>query len=255
MAGSLFKGVGKLVGGLFGASQAPGQPSFNFFPNIITPSFNLKTDASGAVTLSRIGSPQRFPDILKQLSELGAQVRPGFGRFTEAAVEAIRRAKGDALGNAREQLQRRRIAGASFANAQLANIEQEFGRAEAQLRGQALLQEIQQTFQIIDAEAAVKTRNFQFELQELGIAAGVADSLLQVISDQTVIDKAIAAKAATNVGTFGADVGGLIGEGLGKFFGKGGGGEDALASLAGKLFGGSGGGSSELVGTFAAGFT
>ena len=118
MSGGLLGGVGKLAGGLFGASQAPGQPSFNFFPNITTPAFNLRTRSGGRVDLTRLADTQRFPNILSQLSELGAEVRPGFGRFTDAAVEAIRRTKADALGNARQQLQRRRVAGSSFANAQ-----------------------------------------------------------------------------------------------------------------------------------------
>ena len=93
--------LGSLVGGLFGSSRAPKQPSFNFFPNITTPAFNLRTSPGGDVTLSRLADTQRFPNILSNLADLRAEVRPGFGRFTEAAVEAIRRAKGDALGNAR----------------------------------------------------------------------------------------------------------------------------------------------------------
>lgn len=249
MAG-LFKGVGKLAGGLFGASQAPKQPKFDFFPNITTPSFNLKTSAGGNIDLTRVGSPQRFPDILKQLSDLSGQVRPGFGRFTEAAVKSLRRAKGDALGTAREQLQRRRVQGSSFANASLAKIEEQFGVTEAKLRGQALLQEIDTTFRLIDAEATTKTRNFEFELKELGIATSVATSLVQVISDQTIIDKKIAAEAAAGAGEFFGDIGSLIGEGFGSLFGggadiSGGGGDDdlggniggdLLGSLASKLF-------------------
>lgn len=218
MAG-IFTGIGKLAGGLFGASRAPKQPTFNFFPNITTPAFNLRTSPGGDVTLSRLADTQRFPNILSNLADLRGEVRPGFGRFTEAAVESIRRAKFDALGNVRQQLQRRRVQGSSFANAQLAGIEAEFGRQEAVFRGQALLEEIETTFRLIDAEAEVKTRNFQFELAELGVATGAAESLLQVISNQTTIDKIVASKAAEGVGEFGASVGELIGKGFGSIFG------------------------------------
>ena len=214
----ILKGIGKLVGGIFGGGSVK-QPKFDFFPNITTPAFRLKTAPGGAVNLTRLADTQRFPNILSNLADLRGEVRPGFGRFTEAAVDAIRRAKEDTLGNVRQQLQRRRVQGSSFANAQLAGIEAAFGRDEALVRGRALLQEIQQTFQIIDAEAEVKTRNFQFELAELGVATGAAESLLQVIGNQTLIDKAIAAKAAEGVGKFGANIGELIGGGFGSIFG------------------------------------
>ncbi len=256
MGGIVGGALGGLVGGLFGSSQAPSQPRFNFFPDITTPSFRLRTGEGGIVDLTRTGSPQRFPNILADLAELRGEVRPGFGRFTEAAVESIRRAKGDALGNARQQLQRRRVAGSSFANAQLAGIESEFGRQENLFRGQALLQEIDATFKVIDEELKVKQANFQAEFLELGIAANVAGFVTQALSQQAIIDKAIAVKAAEGIGAFGLDIGEALGtgffgsgeskEGSGGFFGDSFFGDlfsqGKIAQVAGSLFGGGGGG-------------
>ena len=244
MAGVL-KGVGKLVGGIFGGGSVK-QPKFDFFPNITTPAFRLKTAPGGAVDLTRLADTQRFPNILSNLADLRGEVRPGFGRFTEAAVEAIRRAKGDALGNVRQQLQRRRVQGSSFANAQLAGIEAAFGREEALFRGQALLQEIETTFKIINEEFKVKLANFQAEFQELGIAANVAGFVTQALSAQSVVDKQIAAEAAVGAGSAFGDFGAVLGKAiggsdlfgdftsaLGSFFG---GGSDTISGQAARTF-------------------
>lgn len=232
MAGVL-KGVGKLVGGIFGGGSVK-QPSFDFFPNITTPAFRLKTAPGGAVNLTRLADTQRFPNILSNLADLRGEVRPGFGRFTEAAVDAIRRAKEDTLGNVRQQLQRRRVQGSSFANAQLAGIEAAFGRDEALVRGRALLQEIDQTFRIINQELKVKISNFQAEFVELGIAANVAGFVTEALSAQAVVDKEIAAKAAEGAGSAFGDFGGLLGSALEDFIG---------GSITKDLFGGGDGGS------------
>ena len=238
--------LGKVTGAIIGKQLAPSQPAFGFFPRISTPSFDLEVGNQGRTKLTRTAFPQRFPDVLKKLSDLLGEVRPGFGRFTKAGVEAIRRAKGDALGTAREQLSRRRVQGSSFANAQLAQIEQASGRDEARFRAQAILQEIDQTFRIIDAEASIKLKNFEFELSELKVATGLALGMAGVISDQTLLDKRIAADAAVAAGEFGASVGESIFGGGDIFDFAGGGGDDLgsgsiggddLGSLAGKLFG------------------
>lgn len=226
----LFSGLGKLAGGLFGASQAGGIPRFDFSTNITTPSFNLKS-GGGATTLTRTGFPQRFSSELGNLADLRGQVRPSFGRFTEAAVESIRRAKADALGTARQQLQRRRVLGSSFGNAQLAAIEQKAGRDEFSARADALLKEIDQTFRIINQESELKIKNFKFELDELGIAADVSTAFLRVVGRQAEIDKEIAAKAAAGSGSFFAEVFGDI---------LGGSGKDDDSFNLGKLFSGGG---------------
>ena len=235
MAGVL-KGVGKLVGGIFGGGSVK-QPKFDFFPNITTPAFRLKTAPGGAVNLTRLSDTQRFPKILSNLADLRGEVRPGVGRFTEAAVDAIRSAKEDTLGNVRQQLQRRRVQGSSFANAQLAGIEAAFGREEALFRGQALLQEIDQTFRIINQELKVKISNFQAEFVELGIAANVAGFVTEALSAQAVVDKETAAEAAKGAGAAFGDFGSVIGEAIGgidfgSIFGGGGGG-----SITGNKFG------------------
>lgn len=247
----LFSGLGKLAGGLFGASQAGGIPRFDFGANITTPSFNLRSDTDLVTTLTRTAFPQRFSSELGNLADLRGQVRPGFGRFTEAAVESIRRARGDALGTARDQLARRRVLGSSFGNAQLAAIEQAAGRDEFAARADALLKEIDQSFRIINQELDVKTRNFKFELEELGIAANVTRSFLGVLSDQARLDKEIAVKAAQGAGDFFSST-------FGDIFG--GSGPDDDSFNLGSLFSKGGISNPEkvvsaLTGTFDAGFT
>lgn len=140
-------------------------------------------------------------------------MRPGFGRFTEAAIESIRRGTADALGTARDQLARRRVLGASFGAAQLAAIEQKGARDEFATRASALLEEIDQTFRIITQEFDLKKQNFQFDLDELGIAVNLTQGVMGVLSLQAEIDKRIAADAAAGTGTFFANT-------FGEIFGK-----------------------------------
>ena len=91
----------------------------------------------------------------QDLAGLQGQVRPGFGRLTESAVNTIRNRAAQSAGNLRESLARRNILGASFANAQQASIERDFAQLEEQTRAQAIVQEIEATRQIVKDRAGL----------------------------------------------------------------------------------------------------
>ena len=139
-----------------------------------------------------------------------------------SGLQALAGSRGRALGTAREQLQRRRVAGSSFGNAQLTRIESEFAEKENAFRAKAILDEITQTFNIINQEFKVKTQNFQFELDELGIAVDLTQSVMGVLSDQAKIDKQNAVLAIQGRADFfttaGGEIGGGLEEGITKFF-------------------------------------
>lgn len=220
----LLSGLGALAGGFFGGSDDNIPTGLKFNPNIKTPSFRLSAGASGDVDLTRIGSPQRFTSELANLADLRAGLDPGFGRITETGVTSLRRGTADILGNAREQLSRRRIEGSSFGAGSLALIEQEGEVAVAEFKAKALLEEISATFKIIDEEFVIKSKNFQFELDELRIATGLTEAFMGVLSQQAAIDKEIAVAAADAEGGFFGSLGGLLGgaaaAGIGGSLGK-----------------------------------
>lgn len=67
----ILSGLGKLAGGLFGASQAGDIPTgFSFIPDIKTPSFRLTATPGGNVDLARTAFPQRFGPELANLADL-----------------------------------------------------------------------------------------------------------------------------------------------------------------------------------------
>ena len=215
----LLSGLGSLAGGFFGGGDDNIPTGLSFIPDIKTPSFRLSAAPGGDVDLSRIGSPQRFTSELANLADLRAGLDPGFGQITETGVTSLRRGTADILGNAREQLSRRRIEGSSFGAGSLALIEQEGEVAVAEFKAKALLEEINATFSIIDEEFKIKTQNFQFELDELDIAVGLTNAVLGVASAQAEIDKANAVLAAQGESEFFSELGGLGGTLLGTAFG------------------------------------
>ncbi len=207
----LLSGLGSLAGGFFGGGDDNIPTGLSFIPDIKTPSFRLSAAPGGDVDLSRIGSPQRFTSELANLADLRAGLDPGFGQITETGVTSLRRGTADILGNAREQLSRRRIEGSSFGAGSLSLIEQEGEVAVAEFKAKALLEEIDRTFKIIDEEFTIKSKNFQFELDELKIATGLAVQTQAVLSDQAKIDKANAVLAAEGDTSLFEDLGGLLG--------------------------------------------
>ena len=230
----ILSGIAKLAGKAFGLFGDPDIPTgLKFQPDIKTPSFRLTSAAGGNVDLTRTAFPQRFGSELANLAELRGEVRPGFGRFTEAGIKALERSRGAALGTAREQLQRRRIQGSSFGAAQLTSIEQKFAEQEETFRADAILREINTTFRIIDEEFKVKTQNLKFELDELGLAINLTQTVLQVASDQARIDKANAVLAAQGEADFAS---GIIGDIFGGGFGE----DSEIGKIASFVTGGGG---------------
>lgn len=221
------KELGKIGGkalGFFGSKAlAPNMPSFNPSSNIRTPAFNMTT-SGGDVTLNRLNGPQRFAGVLDEIAGVRAEVKPGFGRFTEAAVKSIQDAKNKALGNVRDSLARRRVAGSNFANNALVNIERQFAQDEELARSGALIKEIEVTTQLIDERYKTELGNFELDLKELGIASNVSSTILQVMSQQAAIDKELAAKAIGGTGSFLSDILGTAGEAIGGFLPSFGGG-------------------------------
>ena len=188
-------------GGGGGGSQFPSRFS------VATPAFSL-TSEGGATSLSRLQTPelarrtQRTGRIFGDIDQLRAEVRPGFGRFTESAVKTINAARSRRIGDLRAQLARRRVSGASFAEGEVTSAELAFGELEEKVRAQSLLQEIATTSAFLTQEADLLQREVQNELAELGVATGFAQTMVQAISAQTAIDKQLAAQEIAGTGQF-----------------------------------------------------
>lgn len=174
--GDIVGGIGSLVSGL--TSEAPkvntknitqkvSTPYYNFNKGTLTPTaaaagtggfngiFNNLGTLSGQFSglnssLSGVGTT--LGGLGKSLADLRSQVAPGMGRITQARVAAIQNAGAETLGDLRTQLQRRSIAGSSFANDSEARVKLATAQAVEQAQAQGILDEIGASVQITQAE-------------------------------------------------------------------------------------------------------
>jgi len=171
----------------------------------------------GVVDVTRSPELQGILKNLKDTSlntagELGAlksQLRPGFGALTESAVSNLENRRRRAIGNLRENLARRRVAGSSFGQDTLARAEAEFAKQEADIRAQTKLQEIDATNKLILQEGAAKLDAFNVLLSQSNIeaqlganmAAGVANQLQSNYRTITELEAANAQATGQLIGT------------------------------------------------------
>lgn len=139
-------------------------------PGLLAASFNRTPEFNALRGFAR--------DLPGAFSDLRAQVRPAFGRITEAAVTAIRNAESRAKGTLKDQLARRRVLGSSFGSDALIRLEREFGEAEFKARSSATLAEITASAELISQEFQAVLANIESEVKEILGVAGVGTSLL-----------------------------------------------------------------------------
>ena len=137
--------------------------------------FNLtRGEGSNRAIESLVGATQ---SATRGFKDLRSQVRPGFGRFTQSAIESIRGAADKTVGNLREELSKRRVIGSSFAQREIASTEAEFGRLEEQARSEALLAEIGATGKLIGMEFEAAITGITSILKQFNFESGIAASL------------------------------------------------------------------------------
>ncbi len=165
-----------------------------------TPKFSINVgqgvelvDKDPGLTLAR---KQSFGRLIDEVSSARGDVRPGFGRLTEAVVQSIREAADKSRGDLRQQLAQRRVSGASFANDVVTRSDVEFAQAESQLRSQALIAEIGLTSELITQEFGFRRVEIEDEFRELQLVANVGKALLGINAANEQFAQQIAIAAA-----------------------------------------------------------
>lgn len=209
LAGGLASGAAAAFGSkLFGGSS-----KISYTP----PSINAGglSGSGGNIT----ASPQRT-DLVNNIAgtygqqadaigNLLPQVAPGFGNLTNAAVTSIQNARSAAIGNLRDNLQRRSVLGSSFGQDALARAETEFGQQENAARSQAFLQELDMTNQLTQQQFNAARGQFQTGLDELNLEANAGVQLASQATAQ------LGANARLQ-----AQLDAYAQQGAGKFFGQ-----------------------------------
>lgn len=181
-AGASF-GLNKLFGGKKGEAQAP---LANFqAPGFSAGGLSAQADKTGQYSVTSNGERLGLVgDIANQYGlqagELGAlrnRVAPGVSDLRNARLAELENARTAAMGNLRENLQRRRVLGSSFGQDSLARADLEFGQAKSKASAESFLQELEMTNNILNQQYEAGRNQFQTSLNELNLQADVAAKL------------------------------------------------------------------------------
>ncbi len=127
--------------------------------------------------------------LRENLSELAGEVRPGFGRLTEAALTTAKNRFNQEAGNLRQVFQDRNLQGSSFALAEQSRLNQTFEEEEFALRSQAFVQEIDLRRQIVgDAGKLLELdqQTLGVQAQQVGLQLGLNEQQANVFRDEMV---------------------------------------------------------------------
>lgn len=175
-------------GGKSGGSGTGGASSFaGINAGGLTSSFNGGNIgvSSSAGRSGLVGSiSQTFPQQASEIAKLRASVAPGVSGLRSSRLAEIDNAKRAAIGNLRENLQRRRVLGSSFGNDAITRAEAEFGQQKERVAAESYLQELELTHALIGEEFNVRRGEFQTQLDELNIQADVATKLATQLTGQ-----------------------------------------------------------------------
>lgn len=134
--------------------------------------------ANGA--LSRTGSHEqaafatRFPQALKQIDTIRGEIKTNASKFREAALSQVDSEEAKSTGTLREQMARRGLSGASFAEDTVGRNKAEFAAKKAGVEAQVGAQEFELNKQLIEVERQWLTDSLQREFTELGHASTAA---------------------------------------------------------------------------------
>lgn len=187
----------------------------NFNLNFGTPGYGIQVDSSGGL-VNRTGETQGFIDALKYglgtdeagYTNLLSQIAPGFGRLSQAAGQEIENAGRAAVGNLREQLARRRVLGASFANDQMAGLKATYDQMKQKAQAEAMVQELEMTQKVISARTDARNQTIAQALNQIQFEGDIGKTLtLGIMATNTDLAKvqaelsSLAAQITGNIAT------------------------------------------------------
>lgn len=186
VAGGLASGAaGFGLSKLFGGNKNPTAGLQSFAPTGINAG-GLTTSASGgniAVTPSaeRLGLVGNiaggFGSLADELRQLRGKVAPGISELRANRLAEIEGARQRAIGDLRENLQRRRVLGSSFGNDAIARAESEFAGQRERVAAESTLQELEASNNLINQQFSAQRQQFQTFLDELNLEAGIATGI------------------------------------------------------------------------------
>ena len=132
-----------------------------------------------------------FQNQTNQLGALRPLVEPGFGRLTEAGINAVRDARRASMGDLRQNLARRRVRGSSFGADDISRTAAEFAKRENEFASEAFIKEMALTQDLINQEAQAAANSYLQNLSqtnfETSLAAQLSSGVTSVLSNNAQI--------------------------------------------------------------------
>lgn len=123
----------------------------------------------------------RFLGLYDDVGALRETVTPGYSHLRDRRLEAVELARTKGMGDLRDSLARRRVAGSSFANDSISRAEAEYGKLRSDTEAQTFLEELDANMRLISQQQSLGTSamqalqsRFQTELGALGNLTSLA---------------------------------------------------------------------------------
>lgn len=163
-------------------------PAANLNLNFGTPGYGIQLNSSGGA-FTRQGETQGVMDALLSgaatdeagYNNLLSQIQPGFGRLSSATQQEIENASRAAVGNLREQLARRRVLGASFANDQMAGLKATYDQMKQKAMAESFVQEMEMTKQVISQRTEARNQAISQAFSQLNFEGDTGRQLTALI--------------------------------------------------------------------------
>jgi hypothetical protein len=147
-----------------------------------------------------------FPEQAGILKGLRESVAPGMSKLREARLAEVEGARSRAIGNLRDNLQRRRVLGSSFGQDAVVRGEAEFAKEAERVQAESFLQELELTSQLTEQEFTARRGEYQTHLDELNLEAEVGTQLASGATAQlganARLKAELDAKSAAGAGKF-----------------------------------------------------
>lgn len=131
------------------------------------------TNRAGQVT----GISDAFAAQAAKLGELAGQIAPGTSALRSAQLQDIENSRRAAIGDLRENLNRRRVLGSSFAQDALIRADKDYNEQSAKVIAETYMTELEATHTLANETFAATRQQFATLLNESNLQAGIAGEL------------------------------------------------------------------------------
>ena len=231
LGGGAFLGpIGAIGGGLLGGlggddlfgNNIPNELKNPRLTSFTSPGLNaafkspeqLELERSQGTTDALSGISGAFKTQAGELGALKPLVEPGFGRLTQAGINAVRDARRASMGDLRQNLARRRVLGSSFGADDISRTNAEFAKKENEFASEAFVKELELSTQLINSQAQAEAASYATFIDQSNIESAFATQLSSgvssILSNNAKIIGDMSNSGASALLKFGGDIAGLV---------------------------------------------